>query len=181
LTSRARRRDWEILGLEPGSDLGKVKRAHHYRRSLYDPGSLATYTLLDEDERTKMLSRIDEAYWRIVGIEPSPSRIDMSDRAQLADETEIPSGPAPDAATEPGAHLRHHRLSLGLSLQQVAAETKVGARILESVENEDFAALPAAVFVRGYILQLARVVKAPAVDELATLYLAKMRAEKDDA
>jgi hypothetical protein len=180
MTSRARRRDWEILGLEPGADLGKVKRAHHYRRSLYDPGSLATYTLLDDSERKQMLSRIDEAYWRIVGIEPSPSRIDVSNRSLRTDQTEIPSGPAPDAATEPGAHLRHHRLSLGLSLQQIAAETKVGASILESVENEDFVALPAAVFVRGYILQLARVVRAPAVDELAMHYLAKMRAERDE-
>jgi hypothetical protein len=109
MTSRARRRDWEILGLEPGADLGKVKRAHHYRRSLYDPGSLATYTLLDDSERKQMLSRIDEAYWRIVGIEPSPSRIDVSNRSLRTDQTEIPSGPAPDAATEPGAHLRHHK------------------------------------------------------------------------
>ena len=56
---QARYEDWRLLNLEPGADLTEVNRALHFRRSLYQPGALATYNLLEEDERVRMLARID--------------------------------------------------------------------------------------------------------------------------
>ena len=169
--------DWEVLGLEPDTEIPRVRQAYHRRRALYEPTALATYNLLDDDERADMVQRINEAYRRIVGAEPkaaaspSPSRLPPP-------EPEVPSGPAPDSATEPGAHLRHHRLSQGLSLHQIAGETKIGFAILEQIENEDFDALPATVFVRGHAQQFARELKLPDAHEFAKLYVAKMH--RDD-
>ena len=174
---KVRPEDWEVLGLEPGAEIPRVRQAYHHRKALYEPTALATYNLLDDDERADMVLRIDEAYRRIVGAEPSAAAVPFPARLPPP-ESEVPSGPAPDSATEPGAHLRHHRLSQGLSLHQIAGETKIGVAILGQIENEDFDALPAAASVRGHTQQFARELKLPDAHELARLYVEKMARER---
>ena len=105
----ARPEDWEVLGLEPGAETPRVRQAYRHRRALYEPTALATYNLLEDDERADMAQRIDEAYRRIMGAEPSAPAAPPPVRL-LPPETEVPSGPAPDPAAEPGAYLRPHRL-----------------------------------------------------------------------
>lgn len=174
--SGARYEDWRLLDLEPGADLNEVNRALRYRRSLYRPGSLATYNLFDDDERERMLKRIDEAYRRITGREPPPN---PPDRARAVDREPAtqpqPTGPAPDARTEPGALLRFHRLSEGLSIEQLSAETKITASVIDQIEREASDELPAAVFVRGHVLQIARALGVPEPNTVAARYLAKVK------
>jgi hypothetical protein len=166
--------DWELLGLEPGADIIRVKQAYRHRRSLYEPTSLATYNLFDDDEREEMIARIEEAYQRIVGTEPPPAMV--PDPAEPSNTTvEVPLGPVPDPVRDPGAHLRHRRLSLGLTLQQISAQTKIAVAILEHIENEDFAGLPAAAFVRGHVRQYAREIGLEGAEKMAGQYLAKMQ------
>ncbi len=172
----ARPDDWELLGLEPGADISRVKQAYRRRRSLYEPTTLATYNLFDDDEREAMIARIEEAYQRIVGTVPPPATIPKATETP-ATAVEVPSGPIPDPVRDPGAHLRHRRLSRGLTLHQIAAETKIAVTILEQIENEDFAGLPAAAFVRGHVQQYAREIRLESADEMASHYLAKMKAE----
>src|SRR5687768_3026369 len=50
-----------------------------------------------------------------------------------------------------GAYLRGLREKRGTSLEEIARSTRVAARYLESIEAEDWAALPAPVFTRGFI------------------------------
>jgi hypothetical protein len=176
----ARPEDWEILGLEPGADVGQVRRAYHHRRSLYEPTALATYNLLDDEERHDMVERIEEAYRRIMGSEPPAPKAALpppSEKAPVAHD--VRAGSAPDPAGEPGAYLRHQRLARGFTLHQIAAETKIGVAILEQIENEDFEALPALAFVRGHVHQFARELKLPDAYEFAKLYIAKMEGGED--
>ena len=167
--------DWEVLGIEPGADIGQVRRAYRHRRSLYEPAALATYNLLDDEEREGMVDRIEEAYRRIMGSEPpaapqpSPSPI----KPEAANEVAI--GNAPDPLSKPGAHLRFHRMAKGFTLHQIAVETKIGVTILEQIENEDFEALPAPAFVRGHVHQFARELKLADAYEFAKFYLTKMQ------
>jgi hypothetical protein len=172
--SHARYEDWKLLDLEPGAELAEVNRALHFRRSLYQPGALATYNLLDEDERLKMLERIDEAYRRITGNEPPPTRAPVA--ATPAETTiEKPTGPAPDPRSEPGALLRYHRRAQGLSLEHLSAETKIRVSLLEQLESEATGDLPQAVFVRGHVLQVARALGLADPNEIAARYLAKVK------
>jgi Helix-turn-helix domain len=175
--SPARYEDWRLLDLSPGAELSEINQALHYRRSLYQPGALATYNLLEEDERVRMLDRIDEAYRRITGNEPPPSRGPQTSLAVREAESEAPTGPPPDPRTEPGALLRHHRRAKGLTLEHVAAETKIRAILLEQIETEAVDELPAAVFVRGHVLQYARALGLPDPNELAARYLAKVKVD----
>ena len=169
--------DWEILGLEPGADIGQVRRAYRHRRSLYEPAALATYNLLDDEEREGMVDRIDEAYRRIMGSDPPAPSPEPPPPAVTKPTTPpgVPIGNAPDPVDEPGAHLRFYRMAKGFTLHQIATETKIGVAILEQIENEDFDALPAPAFVRGHVHQFARELKLPDAYEFAKLYLHKMQ------
>ncbi|MCU0303899.1 MAG: helix-turn-helix domain-containing protein [Thermoanaerobaculales bacterium] len=175
--SHARFEDWQLLDLAPGAELAEVNRALHFRRSLYQPGALATYNLLDEDERLRMLDRIDEAYRRITGNEPprspGPRPVEPVEETGLQGEGEV--GSPPDPRTAPGAHLRFQRRARGLSLEQLSAVTKIRTSLISQIEAEEVDQLPAAVFVRGHVLQLARALGLADPNELAARYLAKVR------
>jgi hypothetical protein len=173
--THARYEDWQLLELTPGADLSEVNRALHFRRALYQPGALATYNLLDEDERLRMLERIDEAFRRITGHEPPPNRSPQPVDTPTETKARSPIGPPPDAKTEPGALLRHLRRTKGLTLEQLATETKIRASLLEQIETEAVNELPAAVFVRGHVLQYARALGLGDPNELAARYLAKVK------
>jgi hypothetical protein len=171
--------DWETLGVEPDADISQVRRAYQRRRELYESDTLATYNLLDDDERASILERIDAAFRRIAGEEPIAHP--PAEPAEPPDlEPEVPPGPAPDPVDEPGAHLRHQRLSRGVTLHQVSAVTKIGVPILEMIEREDFEALPAVAFVRGHVHQFARELEIADAYEFTKLYVAKMTNADDD-
>ncbi len=170
-----RRIDWQALGLEPGASPGQVRRAYLERRSLYAPDSLATYSLLEEREREAVLARIEDAYQRITGSAPPPAVA----AGTPEDPAEPPSGPPPALEDAPGAHLRHLRLGRSISLHRVADEIKVRASVLAKLEEEDFQHLPAAVYVRGFVVQYAKLLGIPEPDAVATAYLSRMEAAKD--
>jgi hypothetical protein len=176
-----RREDWEVLGVEPGADLEKVHRAYHSRRNLFSQASLATYSLLGERERDELLGRIDEAFMRI-----SNAAADLTTAAlQGADDLDVDSTLAglrtpTDLVGDPGAYLRHHRLVSGLTLDQVSVETKVRPNLLDSIEKEEWSKLPAAVFVRGFVLQVARLLRMDEPEQLAAAYIEKMKIERGE-
>jgi cytoskeleton protein RodZ len=50
-----------------------------------------------------------------------------------------------------GANFKKARASKGLSLTQIAAETRISSRFLEAIEKEEFHLLPGGIFNRGFI------------------------------
>jgi hypothetical protein len=231
------KQDWAVLDLKPGARPAQVQRAYQRRRALYERDTLATYTLLTEDERSQMLERIDLAYRRIMGQSPAqaatwppafperkvemqrpiagpppgarrpepppparpvtptpdrpqqetakrvaaapppeapPARVLLPPRAAGAEPE--PEGPEPDPVREPGAYLRYHRQRRRVSIEAVADETKISTMQLEKLETESYFGLPAAVYIRGFIIQYARFLDLPDPERLANLYLAHMRA-----
>ena len=77
-------------------------------------------------------------------------------KAELAASTEA----AVDVTGEiTGAVLRRVRESRGIELGELAQKTKIGERHLRSIEDERFDELPAAVYVRGFVTQIARLLR----------------------
>lgn len=180
-----RREDWEALGVEPGADLEKVHRAYHTRRNLYANSSLATYSLLRTKEREELLARIDEAFMRISNAAASLAATQDTD-VETDDGSPLDSALAglrtpTDLIGDPGAYLRHHRLVSGLTLEQVSVETKVRPNLLDAIEKEQWHLLPATVFVRGFVLQVARLLRMDEPEALATAYVDKMQAERGES
>ncbi len=66
-----------------------------------------------------------------------------------------------------GETLRRERLQQGLDLQQVSETTKIGTRMLQAMEQNDFSKLPGGVFTRSFIRQYAVALglQATALDE----------------
>jgi cytoskeletal protein RodZ len=50
-----------------------------------------------------------------------------------------------------GATLRQARESKGISLEQLANETRISTRLLKAIENEEFQQLPGGIFNRGFV------------------------------
>jgi cytoskeletal protein RodZ len=50
-----------------------------------------------------------------------------------------------------GASLKKARESKGISLDQIAIETRISSRFLTAIENEDFQVLPGGIFNRGFV------------------------------
>jgi len=68
-----------------------------------------------------------------------------------------------------GAALAAARQAKGLSVEAVADKLKLTQRQVEALEREDFARLPGAVFVRGFVRNYARLVELDPDAMLATL------------
>lgn len=167
-------RDWELLGLAPGASPEELRAAYERRRGLYDPEALATYSLHDVAEREVLLDRLDDAY-RAIGAQLG--ELPALSPAAPAPPVEATGEPAPAPDQHPGAYLRHQRVARHVTTDRLATETKIRASMLELLESEAFAALPAPVYVRGFVVQCARALKLDDPEGLAEHYLVKMRAE----
>ncbi|MCA9661599.1 MAG: helix-turn-helix domain-containing protein, partial [Myxococcales bacterium] len=82
----------------------------------------------------------------------------------------------------PGRYIRDQRLRRGMTLEEVAAKTKIPRASLEALEEERWSALPGPVFVKGFLRCCARALE---IDDQVVLDLlyeqerAKMRAEHE--
>lgn len=67
---------------------------------------------------------------------------------------------APQTPVRPravGATLKQHRDARKLTIQDVAGRMRLDPRVIESLERDDFAALPAALYIRGYLRGYAKI------------------------
>lgn len=73
-----------------------------------------------------------------------------------------------------GDFLKKIREYKGVDLERLSDMTKVSKMNLQYLENEEFAKLPAAVYVRGFVFQYAKCLKLSA-DKVANSYIARMK------
>ena len=66
------------------------------------------------------------------------------------------AGAAPGDAISPGSILRRARLAQRLTLQHVAAATRIRAAYLQAIEDNDYSLLPAAPHARAFVQSYAR-------------------------
>jgi cytoskeleton protein RodZ len=74
----------------------------------------------------------------------------MADRFPDATPSGSPAG------RSPGALLRAGREAAGMSREDLAARTRLESKLIVALEGDDFARLPQAAFVKGYIRSIAR-------------------------
>jgi flagellar biosynthesis protein FlhG len=165
---------YEILELEPSATPEQIERAYRVARSTYAADSLATYSVYDEAELRALQERIELAY--SVLSDPAQrgtydAALGAGPRVELAlsfadeDEQSLESAPeirgfeeSLDDGPVDGAKLRRWRVARGIELDRIAAATKVSVSYLRWLEEERFDALPATVYVRGFLTAYARAV-----------------------
>jgi transcriptional regulator with XRE-family HTH domain len=65
-----------------------------------------------------------------------------------------------------GPNLRRIRLQRGISLEQIARETKVSVSLWDALERNDVSRWPTGIFARGFVREYARIIN---VDAEATV------------
>lgn len=78
-----------------------------------------------------------------------------------------------------GSFLRRVREARNLSLEEMADFTKVTKTYLIAIENEEYERLPAAVYLRGFLVQIAKKLRLPH-DKVASAYILRYRESRNN-
>lgn len=180
---------YDILALDRGASDEEIRRAYRKTREVFSAESLALAGVMSEEEVSAMVARIEEA--RDVLLDPSRRRpYDLSitpsgdgglSQADLVEDTDgdeqTPTAPAPTLTPETeytGALLKAIREARGIDLRDVAARTKISLPYLRAIEEEDFGVLPAQVYSRGFVTEVAKFFRLD-VEQVVRTYLSRMR------
>lgn len=152
------------------------ERAPHAPETAPGPGSWAT--AVPEDTRAAGPAG-DPSPAANAGREPATANL-AAPAASLPDPVRAPATAdepaAPDLPPQPvpltGAGFAAERARVGLTLEGIAARTKIRVTYLKAIEEERFDRLPPPVFLRGFIREFASCLGLPA-DEAARAILAR--------
>lgn len=182
---------YTVLGIGRSSSDEEIRRAFKRQREIYGTGGLATSSLLVGDELTAAQSRIEEAHDTLLDPvrrraydlsmfpEPdAPAEAKAVARPALAAEqlmlqSELAREIGPDTEFT-GALLRKVRESQGIELSEISSRTKISKAHLSAIEEEGYDKLPATVYVRGFVTELAKYLRLDPTQVQRT-YLRRMR------
>jgi cytoskeletal protein RodZ len=68
-----------------------------------------------------------------------------------------------------GKYLKEQREKLGISLEEIAEETKIQKRYLEDLENDEYEALPGEAYIKGFLRNYSALLKINS-DEVIEMY-----------
>jgi flagellar biosynthesis protein FlhG len=168
---------YDILMTHPAAGDEELRKAYKRQREIFQSGSLPLCSLMSEDELSVERARIEEAHdtlldplkRRAYDVSTFPDR-ELShsaprsgqspaleaERALLREELAHEIGPNTSFT---GQLLRKVRESLGVDLEEIARYTKISQLQLQAIEDENFGELPASVYLRGFIQEVAKFLK----------------------
>ncbi len=183
---------YDVLWTHPGASDEELRRAYKRQREIYHSQSLPLTSLLTEAELKAELARIEEAHETLLdpirrraydlssfpALEvPKPERGAMVDSALAAERALLRQELAREIHAETeftGSLLRKVRESQGIEIDEISGHTKISPAHLRAIEAEDFANLPALVYTRGFVQQIAKYLKLDPAQVTRT-YLRRMR------
>ena len=159
----------DILEVDRGATDEEIRRAFKRMKEIYAPDSLCCQGLFDHADMGSLRARLEEAYdvlldparrrpYELSVFPPAPEPA----RSPLVDADSSPRPPAPVLTPDTeftGALLRAVRESQGVEVRDIAQRTKIGTGYLQAIEGDDYASLPAPVYVRGFVSQMAKVLR----------------------
>ncbi len=186
---------YEVLEIDPGASDEEIRRAAKRAREMYAPDSMVVCGLFTPERLAVMAQRIDEAYDTLLdpekrkhhdlqlfpdgiparatpaqGLPAGPQAAPRPDETPLKVET-----PGPEIAPDTeftGDLLKRLREARGVELLEISQRTKVGLGHLRSIEEERWSAMPAVVYLRGFLVEYARFMRLD-VPQVTRTYLAR--------
>lgn len=171
MNRKATSEDYRVLNLNESATADEAKRAYHRMKALYSESSLATYSLMENEQRSEILHRIEMAYMHI----SQDLRSQSGETAPTLPFEDLDHPAAPGADERIGPYLRQRRESLGFTINDIARRTRVRTAYLEYIENEQFKELPAPVYLRGFVLDYIRLLDLPEPEKIARRFLDQVR------
>ncbi len=185
---------YKVLGVDRAASDDEIRRAYKLQRDIFREDSLPIVSLVDDRRLAEEQARISEAFDTLL----DPARRRAYDMSVFPDDDH----PVPEVARTPsaseaelmqlraelareitaetqftGALLRKAREAHGVEIQDIANITKISPMHLRAIEAEDVDALPAIVYVRGFLQQIARALKLDPTQVTKT-YLKRLRAAR---
>jgi flagellar biosynthesis protein FlhG len=183
---------YEVLGVSRGASDEEIRRASKRQRDIYAEGSLPLTSLVWGAELGREQARIEEAHDTLL----DPVRRRAYDLSTFPEE-ELSEAPAKDPTSEArdsellmlqselareihaetqftGALLQKVRESQGVEITDIASRTKIAVTHLRAIEKDAFGELPALVYTRGFVQELAKCLRLDP-SQVARTYLKRMR------
>jgi flagellar biosynthesis protein FlhG len=182
---------YEVLLAHRGATDEELRRAYKRQRDLYQTNSLPLTSLLGEAEQRRESARIEEAHDTLLDplrrkaydasifpeTEAEAPRSRAADSALLAERAALRQELSREINAETeftGRLLTKVREAMGVELSDIARETKISVSHLSAIEQEAFDDLPALVYTRGFVQQLAKFLKLDPTQVTKT-YLRRLR------
>lgn len=182
---------YAMLGIGRSSNDEELRRAYKRQRDVYATDGLATTSLVDAAELSTARSRVEEAHDTLLdpvrrraydlstypeaearGQLDSPARPALA-AEQLMMQGELAREIGPDTEFT-GALLRKVRESQGIEIFEISTRTKISRSHLVALEEETYGELPAIVYVRGFVTEVAKYLRLDPAQVQRT-YLRRMR------
>jgi flagellar biosynthesis protein FlhG len=183
---------YEALGVPRGASDEEVRRASKRQREIYAEGSLPLTSVLWGGALLREQARIEEAHDTLLDPvrrraydlstfpEPLPASTPARDVTSQGADRELlmlQSELAREIHSETqftGGLLRKVRESQGVDIAEISGRTKISAAHLRAIEDEIFGELPALVYTRGFVQELAKCLRLDP-SQVARTYLKRMR------
>jgi flagellar biosynthesis protein FlhG len=156
---------YELLELTPRATSDQIQQAYEHARKTFSEDSMAVYSLFTAEDRKQLLERIEHAY-RVLMNESARRQYDREiglshhpDPARtVQNPPHVDSSPFLESLPEPltGKALKEIRERLGISLEEISACTRIHHPYLEFIERDRYDKLPHEVYLRGYLIQYAK-------------------------
>jgi len=184
---------YQLLEVKSSASLAEVRKAYQKIKSIYQPGSLAAYSLYTSEDLERINKRLEEAFSILINLDERQkydssliemrqlSKKEIIDYKKLKKEMKAATmATIPDQIDESFAHqpglvydgqfLKKMRQFKKISLDEISKITKISPKILMAMENMDFGLLPARIYLKGFLKEFAKCLKLNA-DEVANSYL----------
>lgn len=183
---------YDVLWTNRGASDEEVRRAYKRQRDVFQPGGLALSSLLTDEEILIERGRVEEAQKTLLDpvrrrsydlsffpdmSEKTANRSDHLDEARLAEQDMLREQLAHEIHAETefsGDLLRRVRQSQGILLEEIGRTTKISMSHLRAIEDDAFENLPAEVYTRGFVTQVAQFLGLDATQATRT-YIRRLR------
>lgn len=186
---------YDLLEVRPGSPQHEVTKAYERAKQTYSSDNPALYTVFSEDEARELLKMIEEAYL-VLGNTIFRSRYDeiLKDPEIQMEELKFQDivGPLLSSGVDKqkahfrplyekdsnfeeqiqnemhcdGLFFKKVREYKRISVQKLSEITRINTHYIVALEKNDWKSLPAMVFVRGFVVQIVRILE---LDEKKTV------------
>lgn len=185
---------YDVLGTNRGATDEDIRRAYKRQRDVYQPESLALTSILNDEQLQQAVNNIEEACDTLLDplrrraydlahfpepAVPENGARTQEDTALAAERQLLREELAREISAETeftGALLGKVRESLGIEVDEIARRTKISASHLRAIESEEYQSLPALVYTRGFLQQVAKCLELDPTQVTRT-YLRRMRGE----
>ncbi len=177
---------YEILKVDKKATVSEIVQAYHHAKSAFSRDSLATYSLFSPEDAKAELDKLEKAYLHLSNIDrkreydralstgtplkekesphpAQPAPLDMAKTTEFpaprtsASHLTVAPSPAPVEGPVNGLLLKEAREQRNLSIDDVARVTKIPVKFIRAIESQDPEAMPARVYVQGFIRNLATI------------------------